>query len=222
MTGCADEQHDDAYYAKVHTVTLLPKETKDPRAMPPLPPYYQFQIARGYVSGGSLPQSTLLEIKALYPGLRRFTPLLREVWYPKTGGTSFDVVKIFVRYSLDGQNNVTPAVVGRYEQGVKDGRYLNIQPPEELSRKIPSIRYFRGAKDEEKNDEHYAFRQPDGRVVTIDCLYVNQCHSFSTWHGKLGIEYYFNRARVVEMAEIDSAVNKLIDSFQPTLIQQGK
>lgn len=223
MTGCTNQEYDDAYYAKVHTVTLLPKETKDPKATPPKPPFYEFKVAQGYLGGGSLVRQTVFaEFRALYPGMQRFTPSMREAWYPKSGGENFDVLKIVIRFGVNDPSDITSSITHRYEQGLKNGNNIIVEPSLELIKKIPSIRYFREQQAGKQNYDRYVFRQADGRTVTVDCLYVHLCHSFTTWKGKLEVEYYFNRSRFIEMADIDLAVNRLLDSFQPTLIGQVK
>jgi hypothetical protein len=178
MSACMQREYNDAYYAEVRTVILLPVETKDPKATPPRPPYYQFQAARGYASEGNFQQTTFLRVEALYPGMQRFSPSRREAWYPKSGGVSFDVTKIFVRYSVSRQNDITAAIISRYKKSVNEGYYLVGRPPEELARKVPSIRYFRSVRTTESGNGHYVFHQPGGRTVVVDCFYLNQCHGF--------------------------------------------
>lgn len=217
--GCTSEEYDDAYYAKVLTVTLLPKETKDPKATPPAPPYYRLQAARGFMGGGSLvSQTTFAEFRALYPGMERFTPNMRKVWYPDTGGKGLDAMRIFVRFSNRNSVDIVAGFVHRMENGVKEGHFLVIRPSTELLSKISGIRHFRDQKNQ--NYDRYVYFQSDGRTVAVECLYEHLCGGFSTWRNKLEVEYFFNRARVLEMSEIDLAVNRLIESFSPTLIKE--
>lgn len=229
MIGCTNETYDDAYYAKVHTVTLLPEETKDLKASPPPPPYYQFQIARGYVSGGSLPQSTLLVVEALYPSMERFSPSRREAWYTKTPSGEWgphveDVLRIFVEYWLSGENDGTVGIIRRIEHEVdSQGRktFIDAPVPHDLSKNGSTLKFYLDRSDKDGEDGYYIFRQGE-RTVAVSCLPILQCRAVTTWRGKLRVHYRFHSNRLSEMAEIDRAVNALIDTFHPTLIQPGR
>lgn len=229
LIGCAAEKYDDAYYAKVHTVRLLPEETKDLKASPPQPPYYQFQIARGYVGGDSLPQSTLLLVEALYPSMERFSLSRREAWYTKTPNGEWgphveDVLDIFVKYWLSGENDGTVGIIRRIEREVdSQGRktFVGAPVPHDLSKNVSTLKFYQYGFNKDGMDRHYIFRQGE-RTAAVSCLPIMQCKAVTTWKGKLRVHYRFHSNRLSEMAEIDTAVNTLIDSFHPTLIQQGR
>ncbi len=223
MTGCTKEEYDEAYYAKAHTVTLLPKETKDPKATSPIPPYYHLQVAQGYLSS-SVTQHSSLVIEALYPTMEHFTKTRREAWYTKTpkgewGQHVKDVLRIFLEYGVTAEND-EGASRFRFVERQRDEKYLEIIPArKELAQKIPTLRVYQGRQN--AFGAHYVFRQADGRTVVVKCDSI--CTGHTTWKSKLKIHYHFPEARLPEMTEVDLAVNRLIDSFQPTLItQQGR
>lgn len=222
MTGCAKEEYDDAYYAKVHTITLLPKETKDPRVVPPQPPYYQLQVARGYLSN-STTQYTSFEFNPLYPSMEHFSPSRRETWYTKTPNGEWgphvkDVLRVFVEYWPTGEND-EGAISFRFVKQQHQKKEFEVLPSSnEFSRKISGLRIYRSVKN--VSWKYYIFQQSDGRTVAVKCDL--ECTGHTTWKDRFRLRYRFPETRLSEMAAIDTTVNILIDSFQPKLIEQGK
>jgi|GEM_PF-6435758 len=218
MSAYSTEDYDDAYYAKVQTIAVLPKETADPKATPPVPPYFQMQVARGYLSS-RVTQYTSFEFDALYPTMEHFSRSRIEAWYTKTpigrwGPHVKDVLRIFVEYRVTGENDEGAVFLNSLTQHKKKDIDL-VTPPTELLQKIPTLHIYQNPKN--TLDRHYVFRQPDGRTVVVMCGLG--CTGRTTWKGKLKLHYIFPEVRFSEMAEIDTAVNKLIDSFQPIQIK---
>jgi hypothetical protein len=222
VSGCTKEEYDEAHYTKVHTIVLLPKETKDPNAAPPVPPYYQLKVPRGYLSNDTT-QHTSFVFEPLYPSMEHFTPARREAWYTKTpkgdwGQQVKDVLRIFVEYWTTIGNDEGALRVDSLERQREAG-YLEVVPaPKVITSAIPTLRVYQGRQN--RLGTHYVFRQVDGRTVAVKC--DMECTGHTTWNSKLRVHYRFPEARLSQMAEIDLAVNRLLDSFNPILIAQGR
>jgi len=222
MTGCGKEEYDNAYYMKMQTVILVPERSETTNAQARPQARYKLQAAQGYLGGGSMvPETKFLEFKALYPKMDYFRPELRALWYEKNangkwGPEADDVLRIFVTYRDSGGNDEVKETFNFIEKQLQQKQLeAATVPSRELAQRIPGLHFYRSAKNSDWF--YYAFTSADGRKVVVTCKLG--CTGYTTWQNKLRIRYQFPENRLSEISEIDLAVNRLIDSFQPTLIE---
>jgi len=216
--GKDEVEYNDAFYAKALTIKLLPKDVNTSKTPLSQLPYYQFQLNRGYLSNKSTEYSSF-EFNALYPGMSHFSRSNQETWFPEGRDKPInpDRLRIFVEFRLAGGNDEGLEVARFVERQVKDGKF-EIETNSNQVEKVTKLRTFRNA--ERKSSKYYIFVQQDGRIVAVKCDLG--CTGHTTWEGKIRIHYIFPEARLSEMVDVDLAVNRLVNSFMPTLIKMGE
>ncbi|MEP7311817.1 MAG: hypothetical protein ABI859_04500 [Pseudomonadota bacterium] len=213
-------------YEQLVTAILVPEEssagynTREPQRSPE-PPYWKFTLPDGNFAG-LLPNNRNLTIVALYPSMSHFHTAIRDRWVTRNalggwGPDSLDVLRIGVTFSRSKSNDAGAQAIGSIEKLM-----AKRSVPAELAQRVPSLRAYSASSDLNKPFDaervELAFTQEKGRQVFVSACWKS-CWAVTTWRGALRLRYSFPKARLAEIAEIDSAIQTLLDSAQPTLVQ---
>lgn len=214
---CCHSESTDAPYSEIKTVILHSSDSHTvlPNARPS--PYFTFSVPQGYLVPAD-PQGVKVEVEVLYPSMAHFKPSIRTMWFSRTqrstiGKPQSDVIRVSLSFRGGGDNDSGTALIRSKEKAL--GKWIILAPPpSNLTDRLAHLKVFRNSTTVGMDTLTYV--QPDGRTVAIQCGY---CTGHTTWEGRLSVEYVFPWSRLPDAADIDSKIQRLIDSFKPTYIQ---
>ena len=161
------------------------------------------------------------QVKAAYPDMVSFSSKSKARFYDENGKASKDTVRIF--FQILKQNNLSEENVNVNDQGL----YIfdKLQKFEDPIL-VDNPRYFIQSKfiktyvkQAGAGAETYVITHNSGRIAVVNCVYKNICKGNTSWNGHVSVNYRFHRKHLPEIVELDTAVFKLFNSFNPKLLK---
>jgi len=184
-------------------------------------PMIEFHITRGYLEEGAV-SSHDVSLHFLYPEVMPFSRKRLHLFYKESGARTAQVVRVHLNYFADTRlGNANDG--GRFwftrHLNEQPSQYVRLQEPENLIDRIPDIAVYTAATDQ-SDIRYFVFKQEGDRIVVVECTAPYFCNGYTTWNSLFSVEFVFSRTLFLDqMAEIESAVQELISSFEPHQIR---